>query len=152
MTFDGILLSFRADDDGTGELVAEVQSGGFRGRGSAWFGKNQLHEFAAELRKYPLPADPRPTLAGGFWSQTEPTQLEQAHLVIEAYPVGVRGQIGLRVKASRQLWERDRPESQNQAIVEILSTYNRLQRFALDLDALVAGDAAEAVLEVETLM
>jgi len=102
-------------------------------------------------RAYPLPAGPRPRLAGGFWSQTEPTQVEQAHLVIEAYPVGVRGQIGVRVRTSRKLWERDRPESQDQATVEILSTYNRLQRFALDLDALVSGAASEALLEVETL-
>lgn len=149
MTVDGIRLTFRADDDGTGELTAEVQSDGFRGRGAAWFGKVQLHEFATNLRSYPLPAELRLSLVGGFWSQAVPTNLEQTHLAIEAYPVGHRGQIGLRVKANGQLWERDRPESQNQATVEILSTYARLERFARDIDRLVSGETPEAVLEVE---
>ena len=50
----------------------------------------------------------------------------------------------------RVCWERDQPESQNQAAVEILSTYARLERFARDIDGLVVGEGSEAVLEVET--
>ena len=80
-----------------------------------------------------------------------PAQLEQTHLAIEAYPVGLRGQIALRVRTTCQLWEGDRPESQNQAIIEILSMYARPKRFAGDLGHLISVEDSEAVLEVEKL-
>ena len=152
MSGDGLILGFIADEDGTGKLTGVVRSNGYSGVGSAWFSVGELREFAMSLRAYPLPRDSRLRIAGGFHSQSAPHELEQEHLAIEVYPVGIRGQIAFRVSVSTEVWENCRPESQNRATVEILSTYARAEQFSRQLEALVAGLDSEARLEVEKLM
>ena len=148
MTTDGLLLSFDRDDDSTGRLTAEAQGGGFRGWGSAWVGIDELREFAEALRAYPLSKDSPPRIAGGFYFDS---RLDQVHLSLDVYPVGGRGQIGIRIRVASEVWEHDRPESRHEATIEILSTYARLERFSREIDDLLSGVASEARLQAELL-
>ncbi len=137
-------LRFRSDDDGTGELTVRVCSNGFAGAGSAWFGTEQLERFAATLGADPLPV-PGPGLAGGFFN-TADGRLDQEHVGIDVYSVGRRGEVGVQVRLMTALWPDDRPESRHAVRVELLTLHERLRRFSEDLQAVVAGNAAEAVL------
>lgn len=149
MTTDGLRLSFDRDDDSTGRLTAEAQSGGFRGWGSAWFVVDELRGFAQALRAYPLSKESPPSIAGGFYFDA---RLDQVHLALDVYPVGGRGQIGLRIRVGSEVWDRDRPESRHEATIEVLSTYARLERFSREIDDLLSGAASEARLHVEHLL
>lgn len=52
---DSLRLTYEADTDGTGKLIAEVRVNGFRGVSSAWFDDQSLSDFAQKLAKtYPL--------------------------------------------------------------------------------------------------
>jgi hypothetical protein len=137
-----------ADSDGTGKLIAEVASSGYAGRGGAYFDLQRLAEFAQELRAWPLSQSNPPYIEGGFWSQDKRDVLEQLHLSIRAYPIGSKGQVGIRVRlADPPLWPDDRLESQNVADIEIMTSYEELQRFANDLKLVIESKLDEAVLK-----
>ena len=146
---DALRLSFNADTDGTGELLAEVRAKNFSGTGSAWFGNDYLVEFAQRLSQaYPLEVGKPLTLEGGFWSKSG-NVVDQLHLGLKFYPVGSIGLVGCRVSLATSIHDHERPESQSLVAVELLSHYEQLRSFAQSLERLVKGTAAEAVLEAE---
>jgi hypothetical protein len=109
-----------------------------------------LCEVALALRAYPLPAGGT-RIAGGFYSSSEPADLERVLLSLDAYPVDRRGQVAVRVHAEVEVWPGDREESRNTATVEVLTTYARLSQFSGQLVDVLGGCRSEAVVEVETL-
>jgi hypothetical protein len=140
-------LRLAPDSDGTAELTAEVASSGFAGRGKAWFDLQGLARFSQELRAFPLSKSNPPHIEGGFWSQEKRGTLEQRHLSIRAYQIGSLGGVGIRVEvADPPLWTGDRPETQNIARIELMTSYAALEKFAKDLDKLLASELTEALL------
>ena len=115
----------------------------------AYFSIEQIASFAEQLAKVPLPANPRPTLVGGFWQKDRSDQLEQEHLAIEVYPVNHRGHIGVQVRLGEEVWDHNRPEQRHQVQLELLTTYEPLARFGRSLLALAKGSVALATLEGE---
>jgi len=145
-----LALRFIADDDGTGKLVARVSVRGFAGEGGAYFGVDDIERFAAALGEFPIGTDPRPSLAGGFWKKDMSGELDQEHLALVAYPVDSRGHIGVQVRIADEVWAH-RPEECRRLQVEVLTSYESLQKFGNQLLALVRENVEEAVLEDEGL-
>ncbi len=146
---NALRLRFSPDTDGTGELLAEIHSNGYAGSGSAWFGEAELVELAKKLAvAFPLPADSRLGIRGGFWSKSG-GGIEQEHVGLTFYPVGSLGRVGCRVVLSTPVHEHDRPDGQSSLAVELLTTYERLGAFARSLELLVTGGVDEAALEAE---
>ena len=130
---DYLTLHFILDADGTGKLIAEFRSMGFAGRGSAWFGLDELRELAAQLSQFPLPQQEPVGVAGGFWNDDKPGTLEQVHLQMSAYPIGSLGVIGLRIQVATPIYSSDRPNEYRYAGAELRTTYEELGRFAEQL-------------------
>jgi len=144
-----LLLTFQADDDGTGELFAKVLHGDFSGESSPWFGIQQLSNFALELEsQYPLREVPWLNLEGGYWTAGSPEAvIKQLHLGLEFYPIGKLGRVGCRVSLSTPLQEFGRVESRVSVQVEIQTTYIQVGKFARSLDMLARGTTDEAILQ-----
>ena len=145
-------VTLAVDSDWTCELFAGTKSSGFAGHGSAWFDLQEVTRFANELLAFPLPENNPPCIEGGYWSQQQPRTLEQMHLSIRAYPIGARGQVGVRVQLADPPRSRDqRPETQDRVEVEIQTSYTQLEQFAKDLILLASTQVEEAVLQTECL-
>lgn len=69
-------LRLAPHDDGTGELLADFESNGFAGHGSAWFDLVDLAKTAMQFEQYPLPNAPPVCLAGGYWNSDKPATLK----------------------------------------------------------------------------
>jgi len=136
-------LKFEDDGDGTGKLCATVEARGFAGRGGAWFGINQVEKFAEAIGVYPLPADKRHVLSGGYWKSH---RLDQEHFAIEISQIDRRGHIGVQVRIASELTESSRPQSQSMLRVEMYTTYERLRQFSDDLRALVHDAGGKEIL------
>lgn len=141
-------LKFYDDSDGTGKLLADIETNGFAGRGGAWFGIAQVEDFADLIASFPLPADAKCSLAGGFWKDGK---LDQEHLAIDVYPVDRRGHIGVQVRIATELWKESRRESQMKVTAEVITSYQPLLEFSKNLKSLVQGSTKEALLEGEAL-
>lgn len=149
---DYLRVTVAVDPDGTCELFAETKSSGFGGHASAWFDLRELTRFANELLAFPLPENHPPCIEGGYWSRRQPHTLEQMHLSIRAYPIGARGQVGVRIQLADPPRARDqRPEAQDRVEVELQTSYAELERFAKDLILLANAQAEEALLRSECL-
>jgi len=140
-----LTLGFSDDGDGTGTLDVEAEVDGFSGRSHAYFNKDEISRFAEALSQYPLPPDQGCSLTGGFGeSRGRPAQ---EHVGIDVYPVNRRGYIGIQVRMATAVWSETRPESQRIAQLEIVTTYEPLNKFSKDLLALLSGTVSEATLE-----
>ena len=140
-------IRFQDDNDGTGKLIARAESRGFAGAAGAYFNITQVEEFAVAISAFPLPQqDQRRSIEGGFGKKERPGELEE-HLGLTVYPIDVkRGYVGIQIRMATELWEGSRPQSQHQAKIEIVTTYEPLARFSADILKLVRGDTEEAVL------
>jgi hypothetical protein len=146
---DTLSLYFHADTDGTGELFAKVNAKGFSGASSAWFGIDQIVEFAQKLAgSYPLQAENPVSLEGGFWSKSGAV-VEQLHLGLKFYPVGSIGLVGCRVSLTTSIHPHERLESQSLVAVELTVHYEQLRSFARSVEDLANGGVSEAFLETE---
>jgi hypothetical protein len=143
-------LTFDNDDDGTGKLQIDVSVDEFATRGAAYFHIGHLRAFARGLLSYPLPEHPRLRIEGGFYSRANPSVLETVLLSVEVYPVGVRGQVGVRVHGETEIGS-DRPESRNEATLELLTSYARLADFSREFTEVLEGERKEAKLSEERL-
>lgn len=144
---DALRLSFHSDNDGTGELFAQVVSNGFSGVSSACFGESSLVEFAKILAAaFPLPIEAPLRIQGGFWSKVG-GGVEQEHVGLAFYQANAIGRVGCRISLCTPSYEHSRPEEQSSLAVELLTTYERLGVFARALELLPSGGIDEAVLE-----
>lgn len=142
---DVLRLHVHFDGDGTAELFAEVEANGFRGRGSAWIDPGQLSELGINLAQaFPLRQPLQ--IAGGYWSRSEPSTLDQEHLALAFYPVEGRGVVGCQIRLSSPVQSDERPESRQLLQTELLTSYEELRNFADCLGKLAAGKIREAIL------
>lgn len=144
-------LTLHRDDDGTGELVAQVSAGGFAGTSSAWFHLESIAAFARRIGEFPIDFSTPPELAGGYWDEARPASLKQTHLSIRVYPVTPRGQIGVRVVLATDVWPHTRAEERRHVETELLTSYQALAPFSASLIALTTGSQNEAVLSEDLL-
>ena len=128
-------------------MFVEVRSNGFSGLSSAYFGEAELADFSKKLAgTYPFPPGSSLDIEGGFWSKSG-GHIEQGHVCLRFYPVGVTGRFGCRVLLNSPIHQHDRPAAQSSVAVELHTTYEQLGAFGRTLEMVVAGSADEAVLE-----
>jgi hypothetical protein len=144
---NSLILKFEADDDGTGELFAEVTSNGFSGNGSAWFDKTNLLGIIGRLNEYPIKSENYPIIEGGYWgsSQSE-SKLKEEHLYISFYPIDSRGNLGVRVRLVGERYSETRKESIHRVAVELMTTYEEVSKFAKRFRNLIEGKESKVVL------
>ncbi|PHQ31586.1 hypothetical protein [Rhodopirellula bahusiensis] len=142
-------LTLHVDDDGSADLFATATSNGFSGHGSAWVNICEIQDFAARIAKYPLDADVE--IAGGFYSESVPEKLSQTHLSLRVYLLDGRGQIGVHVNLADPHHADDRIDAIKSVDLEVLTTYNRIERFSREILGLIDGRTNEALLEEELL-
>jgi hypothetical protein len=136
---------FEPDGDGSGKLSVEVSAPPFAGASSAWFGVEQLIEFAEQLAEaYPLSPTQPISLRGGFFEATGST-LETVHIGLSFYPLGNRGVVGCKVHLAAPVQIEDEHEARLE--IELVTYYESVGRFARALSAISRGEAEEATLE-----
>jgi hypothetical protein len=134
------------DGDGTAELNATVQCKGFCGSSSAWFSIVQLEKFADLLLAYPLPTGDNPTIRGGFWSKEIRGEIDQLHVSLSVYPVGLRGVVGCLVTLRTPLNDGDKTKVASLVEVELRTSYQALSDFSQQLKKLLHAEVSEAIL------
>jgi hypothetical protein len=142
---DKLVVRFADDGDGTGKLWVSGSADGFAGTGAAWFDTTTLQEFAQALTRFPLSDTDLPTLSGGFWS-TEGKGIEQEHVFLQVYQADPVGHLHFHVRLATEVWAPDRIESQHRVQLEIRTGYQALLEFSRMLQAVILGNADEAVL------
>lgn len=134
---------------GAGELTACAEANSFCGQSSAWFHLQEIDSFASAIEAYPLPSNDRPKLVGGYWKKGQQGEVEQEHLSIAIYPIGLLGKVGVHVRITSPFSD-DRPESRYAAEMELQTTYQQLAGFAKELHRLAAEETSEASLHSGT--
>ena len=146
---NAVVLTWAAQGDGTGLLAVRAASKGFAGESSAWFDSTRLLRFAAEIDQYPL--GQTVGIASGY-GESEATLTEE-HVRLEVYPVGVKGQVGVRVRLATVStdWPLTRPASRMEVRLELLTTYQRMGEFSRQVEGLIRGLRSEASVGMELL-
>lgn len=138
-------LTYEPDTDGTGEIFATVRSGGFSGKGSAWFDRTNVKEtFVAELRPFPLTATP--LIEGGFWNKDKGGMLDQCHLRIAVTSYNSCGALLVRVDLATASWQTPDVDRQQTVTVRFLAEYAAIAKFADDFERVLDGAKDQAVL------
>jgi hypothetical protein len=138
-------LTYKPEDDWHGELFAVVESGEFRGCGSAWFSTEQLRAFHRATGTYPLTLSAEPKLEGGYYDETG-MALKQCHLSIQLTPHDPLGAVRVTVSVSTQASCDDDRELRQSLTARFLVNYGDIDRFRVDLAAMLESAAGEAVL------
>lgn len=143
----GLRITYRPDDDGTGQIIATMKSGAFSAQGSAWFNPDQVKDtFVAGLRAFPLSSTNPPTIEGGFWKSGE-NVLDQCHLRIIIKPHNSRGTLLVQVDLASEFWKTPDADVQNCATIRFLTEYAAVGGFAEQLERVLDGEIEEAVLQ-----
>jgi hypothetical protein len=143
-----IVVGYRADDKWSGKLIIRASYEGFSGVSEAWIDLEKVVTFANSLTRYPIESDLPIRIASGFGS---PEVLDQELVALEVGPVGIKGQLGVKVHLASPLWPDDRTESLKEVRFEFLTTYQRLSTFSQDLSNVLRGTLSEAALGSEKL-
>ena len=147
MSASELQVSYRTDEDWTGQIIATVKSGEFSARGAAWFDRiNVKQTFLAALRSFPLTATTPALIEGGFWSKEKPGSLEQCHLRIAVKPYNVRGTLLVHVDLSSEVWTTAEADLQNSATVRFTTEYVAVDKFAQEFEEVLDGKRDVAVL------
>lgn len=143
-----LMMTFAPDDDhGLGQLTCVAESGGFSGRGSAYFDRAQLKtEFIAQLAAFPLSDSAPPTMAGGFGSREGSRALGQCHVRIVIQPHGSRGQLLVRADLAGEFRISADADLQQAVTIRFLTDYAAVARFASDLAKVLDGESEALVL------
>jgi hypothetical protein len=147
MAASELRVTYRTDEDWTGQIIATVKSGEFSARGAAWFDRINVKEtFLATLRSYPLTAVAPALIEGGFWSKERPGSLDQCHLRIAVKPYNSRGTLLVHVDLSSEVWSTPDADLQSFATVRFTAEYAAVDRFAQEFDEVLDGKRDEAIL------
>jgi hypothetical protein len=140
---DTLRLRYSAEDERHGELFADVESGRFRGSGSAWFPLEQLRDFWQLAGAYPIAEGEEPLLAGGIWDERGEA-LKECHLSIRFSPHGRKGSL----KASMIVASDSDDEGlHNQTLTASFRvSYGDVERFRIEFGSLLEGQSEQAVL------
>jgi hypothetical protein len=148
LTRDGVVVRYGyRDDDGTGVVTVEARFGGFSGVSQAWFADDDLLEFAAQLRTYPL-GDQRVEVSGGY--ETEDGRVDE-HVGLTVRAVGHRGLVGVLAHLATPPDHFDYGAIASEMRVEVLTSYEALGKFSHELARLVRGEGDEAELDAEVV-
>jgi len=139
-----IVLSYRPDDRWSGRILIHASYESYSGTSEAWIDLEKVVAFAKSLTQYPIENDSPIKVASGYGT---PTDLDQELVALEVGPVGIKGQIGVKIP----LWPDDRRESLKEVRFEFLTTYQRLSTFSNDILCVLQGQMVEAVLGSEIL-
>jgi hypothetical protein len=134
------------DGDGTARLDAAVRSKGFCGNSSGWFDISELDKFSDLLLAYPLPTNGHPPLVAGFWSKSRRGEIDQLHVSLKVYPVGLRGALGCLVTLRTPLNDGDKSKVASQLEVELRTSYQEMAEFSQALKKLLREQVSEAIL------
>jgi hypothetical protein len=143
---NSLRLFYRPEDEQHGKLSATVESGEFRGLGSAWFQIEQLREFWRLAGAYPISADEEPYLAGGFWDDSGET-LRQCHLSIQLSPYDRLGSIRVTVTLATPAQRGEAVDLQQAVTTRFRASYGDVDRFRAAFGAMLDGEAGDASLE-----
>jgi hypothetical protein len=147
MSASELQVSYRTDEDWTGQIIATVKSGEFSARGAAWFDRiNVKQTFLAALRSFPLTATTPALIEGGFWSKEKPGSLEQCHLRIAVKPYNSRGTLLVHVDLSSEVWSTPDADLQNLATIRFTTEYVAVDKFAQEFEEVLDGKRDAAVL------
>jgi hypothetical protein len=140
-------VTYREDDDGTGQIIATVKSGEFSARGAAWFNPTNVKKnFMAALRSFPITAVTPALIEGGFWSKQRPGSLEQCHLRIAVKPYDSRGTLLVHVDLSSEVWSTPDADLQSLATIRFTAEYAAVDAFAQEFEEVLDGKRSVAVL------
>jgi hypothetical protein len=141
-------ITYRPDEDGTGQIIATVKSGAFSAQGSAWFNPDQVKDtFVVGLRAFPLSSTNPPTIEGGFWGREKQGSLDQCHLRITIKPYDARGTLLVHLDLASEFWKTPDADVQNCATIRFLAEYVAVGGFAEQLEMVLDGEGEEAVLK-----
>ncbi len=138
-----LILSYDPEDGYHGELTAKVESDGFVGQSSAWFGVKQLDAFGDALLAFPITSYAKPSLGGGFW---ENGTLDQTHISICVEPAGPRGALRVIVALATPSWDLGRVD-QHSIRAQFLIKYGDIDAFLPLYREMIAGRESSACLE-----
>jgi hypothetical protein len=142
-------VTYKSDEDGTGEIVATVKSGAFSAQGSAWFNPSLVKKaFLDNLRSFPLTSANPPTIEGGFWNGQG--GLDQCHLRIGIKPYNTRGTLLVHVDLASEAWKTPDADLQNCATIRFLTEYAAVDGFAEQFEKVLNGEKDEAILQGNT--
>jgi len=148
MSVAELRITYRPDDDGTGQITATARSGAFSGQGSAWGNPDSVkHAFVAGLRAFPLTSASPPTVEGGFWSREKQGSLDQCHLRITIKPLNTRGTLPVHLELASEVQKTPDADLQNCATIRFLAEYEAVRGFAEQLERVLYGESEEAVLK-----
>lgn len=135
---------WRDDVEPFGLLAAQARWNGFEGYAEGYAQDADVLAFAARLRDYPLAEEPGRLFAGYLG----PGQPEE-HVGIAVRPRGARGQIGVAVHLRASDAMPMEPGERFEVWLEVPTAYESLNRFADDLEALVADPSQVARLHAD---
>ena len=142
-------VTYRSDEEYTGEIIATVKSGAFSAQGSAWFDRTYVKKtFLANLRSLPLTLTNPPTIEGGFWNDRG--SLDQCHLRISVKPYNTRGTLLVHVDLASGVWKAPDADLQNCATIRFLTEYAAVMDFAEQFEEVLDGERDDAVLQGNT--
>ena len=137
-------LRYSPEDEWHGELFADVESGRFRGSGSAWFPLEQLRNFWQLAGAYPIAEGQEPMLAGGIWDERGEA-LKECLLSIRISPHGRKGSLEASMTVANI--DSDYETLHNQTLTAaFLVSYGDVERFRIELGSLLEGRSEQAVL------
>lgn len=147
---DHLRLTYRADDDGTGEVTATASAQGWSGRSSGYVNDFRLTDLASALRQYPLSSEEPPRLVTGYGSEDQGDEFRTIDL--QVVPIGSHGQVVADIHLATFVWPGDRVPIGPSAHIVLPTSYQRVAEFADQLDGLRDGRQEAAVLLGETLL
>lgn len=139
-------LIYRREDEHHGELSAIVESGAFRGLGSAWFEIDQLRKFWRAIGAYPIADGVEPSLDGGFYDDNGAT-LQQRHVCVRLTPHDRLGSVRVTAKVATQASNSEDVDLQQSLTVRFLVSYGDIDRFRAAFARMLDGQSEDAVLE-----
>jgi hypothetical protein len=151
MTSTGRLRLRFKDDDGTGKLLVCARSGGFAGKGGAWFTCEKIKDFADPVGRFPISINDVPILKGGFWEKDNIGELAQEHLVISVSPADNRGASGGSSSDCNGALGGECAGVAAGGKAGDHHSYEPMVHFSRELKAFVAEDPNEVVFEGELL-
>ncbi len=140
------VLKVRAvhDDDGSVGLLASVTSGGFSGRGEAWFNVSEVKEFADQLRHFAETTEKPPFIQGGNWDgkgNLVEVLLSFRFYIFSSYRAGVQ------VSLADYPYTDCRKEEISRVTVELKPETQAIINFCLQLDKVLSANNDAPVLE-----
>lgn len=137
---DDVEVTVGPYDEWNRELIVAASASGFAGRSSAYISADELRRFAHRITQYPLRNEP---------IVISPGYVDEEHVRLGVGSVDRLGHIGLAVHLATPRIPGDRPEAQHEVRLELMTSYERLRRFASELTACVDDPSAVAPIETE---